>query len=155
MSEYSGYFLSIASASVLLSLSLYSGYFSLILLAKSSKDSFSDHVWGIAFGSDCNCVALVPISFGVAHHKTGAEFMLVAPNGEEIPPIFATGGVIFVEMACGCCFGVFNDDCIGACVLSEGSTFFFAFCVAVLAVWSANNVGSTLCIGLAIIFCMK
>jgi hypothetical protein len=100
LSEYSGYFFIIASASVLLSLSLYSGYFSLILLAKSSKDSFSDHVWGIAFGSDCNSFALVPISLGVAHHKIGAEFMLGAPNGEEIPPTLAVGGV---EMACGCC----------------------------------------------------
>ena len=113
------------------------------------------HVSGIAFGSDCSSFALVPISCGVAHHKTGLEFIFVAQKGEEIPPIFAVGGVIFVEMACVCCFGAFNDDCIGACVVSEGSTFFFAFCVAVFATWSANNVGSTLCIGLAIVFCMK
>jgi hypothetical protein len=78
--------------------------------------------------------------------------MLGAPNGEEIPPTLAVGGV---KVACGCCVGVFNEGLTIACVLSEGSTFFFVFSVAVFAVWSANNVGSTLCIGLAIIFCMK
>jgi len=57
-------------------------------------------VSGIAFGSDCNSFALVPISVGVAHHKIGAEFMFVAPNGEEIPPTLAVGGV---KVACGCC----------------------------------------------------
>ena len=60
----------------------------------------SAHVSGIAFGSDCNCVAVSFISVGVAHHKIGAEFMFVAPNGEEIPPTLAVGGV---EMACDCC----------------------------------------------------
>jgi hypothetical protein len=112
-------------------------------------------VSGILLGNDCNSFALVLISCGVAHHKIGLELIFAAQKGEEIPPIFVTGGVIFVEMACGCCFGAFNDDCKGACVVSEGSTFFFAFCVAVFATLSANNVGSTLCIGLAIIFCMK
>jgi hypothetical protein len=78
--------------------------------------------------------------------------MLGAPNGEEIPPTLAVGGV---EMAFGCCVGTFNEGLAIACVLSEGSTFFFAFCAAVFATFNANNVGSTLCIGLAIIFCMK
>lgn len=58
------------------------------------------HVSGITFGSVCNSFALVPISAGVAHHIIGAEFMLVAPKGEEIPPSLAVRGV---EMACGFC----------------------------------------------------
>lgn len=57
-------------------------------------------VLGIAFGSDCNSFALVPISVGVAHHKIGLEFVFAAQNGEEIPPTLAVGGV---EMACDCC----------------------------------------------------
>ena len=56
--------------------------------------------------------------------------MFVAPKGEEIPPIFATGGVIFVEMACDCCFGTFNEGLATACVLGEAGIAFFAVCNA-------------------------
>ena len=146
LSLYSGYFFIIASASVLLSLSLYSGYFSLILLAKSSIDSFltgSLHVAGIALGSDCNSFALVPISCGVAHHKIGLEMILAAQKGDEIPPIFATGGAIFVEMACGCCFGTFNEGLATACVLSEAGIAFFAVC-------NAKSAGSIDCFAITV-----
>ena len=70
------------------------------------------------------------MSCGVAHHITGLEFMFVAQKGDEIPPIFATGGVIFVETACGCCFGTFNEGLATACVLGEAGIAFFAVCNA-------------------------